>query len=249
VSSDLFDQDLRAMRRDRAYRRGLELFLHERAFEDILERLALVRRRFDSALLIGCTESAWRERLLHYVQSVDVIDSEALSPLEPGAYDLCIAVGALDTVNDLPRALLTIRFALREDSLFIGALPGGDTLPRLRAAMRAADEQMGAASPHVHPRVEPAALTSLLTAAGFSIPVVDVDRVQVGYKNFWTLVRDLRAMGATNVLTSRSRRPLTRAAAAAAAEQFASKARDGRVVETFELLHFAAWTPATPANG
>ena len=69
--------------------------------------------------------------------------------------------------------------------MLIGAVPGGDTLPALRAAMRAADERMGAATAHVHPRIEPAGLTSLLTSAGFSMPVVDVDRVQVTYKSLW----------------------------------------------------------------
>jgi hypothetical protein len=112
--------------------------------------------------------------------------------------------------------------------------------------MRAADERMGAATAHVHPRIEPAGLSSLLTSAGFAMPVVDVDRVQVTYKSLWDLVRDLRAMGATNLLSARSRLPLSRSAAAAAAEQFSAGARDGRVTELFEILHFAAWTPSTP---
>jgi hypothetical protein len=180
------------MRVERALRRGPELFLHERSFDDILDRLSLIRRRFDKALLIGRFEDAWRDRLLAYSQAVEVIDADALLTLEPGAYDLCVAASGLDTVEDLPNALLTIRFALGEDALLIGAVPGGDTLPALRAAMRAADEKMGAATAHVHPRIEPAGLTSLLTSAGFSMPVVDVDRVQVTYKGLGDLVRDLR---------------------------------------------------------
>jgi NADH dehydrogenase [ubiquinone] 1 alpha subcomplex assembly factor 5 len=159
-----------------------------------------------------------------------------------------LSVGALDTLNDLPRVLLAIRFALKEDSLALGALSGGDTLPALRAAMRAADESMGGASPHVHPRIEPSALAQLLADAGFAMPVVDVDRVAVSYRSLWDLVRDLRAMGATNILTARSRKPFTRSAMESASKQFDSRAEDGRVIERFELLHFAAWTPH-PVNG
>jgi hypothetical protein len=244
--SGLFDQRLRVMRLERALRRGPELFLHERSFEDILDRLSLIRRRFDRALLIGRFEAAWRDRLLAFAQAVDVIDADALLTLEPGAYELCVAASGLDTVEDLPNALLTIRFALAPDSLLIGAVPGGDTLPALRAAMRAADEQMGAATAHVHPRIEPAGLSSLLSSAGFSMPVVDVDRVQVTYKSLRDLVRDLRAMGATNVLSARSRRPLSRSAVTAAAEQFNAAAHEDRTTESFEILHFAAWTPSTP---
>jgi len=240
---DLFDERAGALRRSRAMKRGPELFLHERAFEDVMDRLQVVPRAFGRALLIGTLDAAWRNRLLEHAGAVDVIDIRDLSSLDPATYDLCIAVDGLDTVNDLPRALLTIRFALRDDSLFIGALPGGDTLPALRAAMRAADEHMGAATPRVHPRVEPAALAGLLTDAGFSIPVVDVDRVEVSYRSFADLVRDLRSMGATNRLLARSRQPLTKAAAAAAANAFEAQAVEGRVRERFELLHFAAWSP------
>lgn len=237
------------MRRRRALRAGADLFLHERALEDITERLSLVRRRFRTALLIGWPDSWWPDSVRDLAETIQVVEPDDLAQLEPATFDLCVAMGGLDTVDDLPRALLTVRFALTEDSLFLGAIPGGDTLPRLREAMRVADEQMGAASPHVHPRIEPAGLSSLLGDTGFLMPVVDVDRVQASYESLWDLVRDLRRMGATNVLASRSRRPLSRLAAEAAERQFASSAESGRTTETFELLHFAAWTPAAPANG
>jgi hypothetical protein len=193
--------------------------------------------------MIGRGNPAWQERLLGQASTVDMIEPEQLLMVEPGSCDLCVSIGALDTVNNLPQALLAIRFALREDALAVGAFSGGDTLPALRSAMRAADETMGVAVPHVHPRIEPSALAGLLSDAGFTMPVVDVDRVDVSYREFLGLVRDLRAMGATNILSARSRIALTRPEAAAAAEQFASQAKDGRITERFELLHFAAWTP------
>jgi SAM-dependent methyltransferase len=241
--TDLFDENARELRRKRALKCGPELFLHERAFEDVMERLALIQQTFEKALLIGCLDPSWRQRLLSRVSLVDAIEPGELMQVDPGSYDLCVSVGALDTANDLPRGLLAIRFALKPDSLAVGAFSGGDTLPALRAAMRAADEHIGVASPRVHPRIEPSAFAQLLTDAGFTMPVVDVDRVDVSYRSLSHLVRDLRSMGATNILSARSRRPLTRSAASAAAESFASQARDGRVTERFELLHFAAWTP------
>ena len=243
MTTDLFDEKARALRRQRALGRGPELFLHERAFEDVMERLALVQRSFSRALLIGCADPGWRDRLGQQASHVDVIEPEELMQVEPGSYELCVSVGVLDTASDLPRALLASRFALKPDSLAVGAFSGGDTLPALRAAMRAADESMGGASPHVHPRIEPSALAQLLSDAGFVMPVVDVDRINVSYRSLADLVRDLRSMGTTNVLAARSRRPLTRVAADAAARQFASQAINGRVTERFELLHFAAWTP------
>lgn len=255
----LFDMQLRALRRDRAARSGPELFLLERAFADCLERLALVDRRFERGLLIGCPDAGWLARLRDFGVQVDVRDPGALfaeraggeviveddwTPA-PDAYDFVLAVGTLDTVNDLPRALKSIALSMRPASLFLAALSGGDTLPQLRSAMRAADLATGIASPHIHPRIEASALAPLLAQAGFVMPVVDVDRAQVSYQSIDRLIADLRGMGATNILGERSRRALSRQAREAAGRCFAAAGDGRRTVETFEILHFAAWTPTS----
>jgi NADH dehydrogenase [ubiquinone] 1 alpha subcomplex assembly factor 5 len=249
----LFDMQLRADRRDRAARTGPELFLLERAFADCLERIEIIGGKFDRALLIGCPDRSWRLRLLKLapVEAADpgplfagasdasVIVEDRWVPMED-RYDLVVAVGTLDTVNDLPGALRAIATALRPGGLLIGAVSGGDTLPRLRAAVRAADALSGTAVPHVHPRIEAAALSGLLGASGFVRPVIDVDRVHVSYMTLDALVADLRAMAATNILSARPR-PFTRLQLDAARRTFADFAESDRVTETFELLHFAAW--------
>lgn len=258
MTAPLFDRQARALRRDRAARRGPTLFLHQRAFEECVERLGDVRCTFASVLLIGCPDLAWRESLEQIAPNVAIIDpgtlfaaaakgrqrDEDFIDLPASAFDLCLAIGTLDTVPDLPGALLAIRRALRPDALFLGAMAGGETVPMLRAAMRAADRTSPAASPHVHPRIEASALAPLLSSAGFAMPVVDVDRVSVAYPDFDELVDDLRGMAATNILSARSRRPVGRAARDAARTEFALQG-DGNVTrETFEILHFAAWVPS-----
>lgn len=251
----LFDMNLRALRRDRAARIGPELFLHERAFADCLERVAFLNRRFASALLIGCPDPSWPARLSEVAQQVEVRDPGPLFAAAAGgatvvedgwqpdeaAFDLVLAVGTLDTVDDLPLALRLIRFAMSADGLLIGAVAGGNSLPRLRSAMRAADALHGDAFAHVHPRIEPAALAPLLESAGFAKPVVDVDRVHLSYASMGKLVADLRAMGATNIMHSRAP-ALSRTAARAAADAFIAGAH-GKTTEVLEVLHFAAWAP------
>jgi hypothetical protein len=252
----LFDTRLRAMRRDRAARKGAELFLLERAFTDCLERLDLVQRQFSRALLIGCPDPSWPDRLRRLVPVVEPLDPGGLfaqaagglqivedqRPAPTTTYDLVLAIGTLDTVNDLPGALRSIFRAMTGGALLIGAVSGGETLPQLRGAMRVADQAGGEALPHVHPRIEASALAPLLGSAGFTMPVVDVDRVPVAYPSLGSLVADLRAMAATNILTARPRRPLLRDAVRAAANAFAEAGDGARTTEIFELLHFAAWT-------
>lgn len=247
--------DLRARRRDRAARNGVELFLFERVFADCLDRLALVQRRFDHALLIGCPDPSWPARLGDKAGRVDVRDPGPLFATSAGgecivedrwsppraAYDLIVAIGTLDTVNDLPLALRLIAEAMTEDAMLIGAISGGETLPMLRSAMRAADAVSGIAAPHVHPRIEASALAPLLSSAGLSMPVVDVDRAEVGYRSFERLISDLRAMAATNILVERPARSVSRPALKAAKRAFEERGTDGRTTEVFEILHFSAW--------
>ena len=215
-----------------------------------------MNRRFEHSLLIGCPDAGWAGRMLPMAGAVACRDPGSLFAAAAGgsmitedaweapaqAYDLVLALGTLDTVNELPLALRLVRHAMRSDALFIGACSGGDTLPRLRAAMRAADALLGVAAPHVHPRIEAAAFSPLLEDAGFVKPIVDVDRFQASYASFDRLVADLRAMGGTNVLTAKPP-PLGRSQRDAATCAFAAAGEGGRTTETFEILHFAAWTP------
>lgn len=158
-------------------------------------------------------------------------------------YDLVIAIGTLDTVNDLPLALQLIRRAMRRDAPLLGALAGGDSLPTLRAAMIEADRATGAIAARCHPRIEPSSLAGLLAGAGYAMPVVDVDRVVLRYASLAVLIRDLRAMAATNVLADRAP-GRGKAWAARAAFAFAAKQRDGRTEERIDILYFLAWSPA-----
>lgn len=256
-----FDRALRRRRRDRAAEAfaGAD-FLHRRIGEELLERLDLVTRPFADALLLGCPDRHLHDALQGRGLTVTAVDpgyrfaaqasgvqcDDDRLALEDGRFDLVLSVGLLDSVNDLPGALALIRRVLRPDGLLLAAFTGAGSLPRLRAAMLAADEAEGRpASPRIHPQIDVRAAGDLLTRAGFALPVVDTERVEVRYAGLARLVADLRAMAATNILAARSRRPLGRIGLAAAAADFAAAADpDGRTVERFDILHLSGWAPA-----
>ena len=87
---------------------------------------------------------------------------------------------------------------------------------------------------------------SLLQRAGLALPVADSDRLTVWYETPLHLMRDLRAMGETNILRDRRRAPLGRRVLARAAELYAERfARaDGRVRATVEIVYLTGWAPA-----
>lgn len=253
--TDLFDRKLRALRRDRAARTGADPFLLERAFDECLDRLHAIVRRVDRALLIGSPSSDWPNRLREFAREVDVIDpgllfarrshgvaaDEDRHDFGEGRYGLCVAVGTLDTVNELPLALQLIRRALAPNAPLIGAIAGGNSLPALRAALIEADRVTGRAVARTHPRIEPASLAGLLGAAGFVMPVVDVDRVRLRYRNLAGLVGDLRGMAATGIMADRPP-PLSKSAAMRVAAAFEQAGTDGRTEEFVEILHFLGWS-------
>lgn len=255
VTRDLFDRRLRALRRDRAAQMGPEMFLYDRAFGDCLERLQDISRPFEKALLIGCPTPEWPARLRKLVRSVDVVDpglqfAQAANGMQveedrfdfgEDRYDLCIAVGTLDSVNDLPLALNLIGRTLRPDAPFIGAISGGNSLATLRASLIEATRASGRVVARAHPRIDPSSLGQLLTAAGFNMPVVDIDRITLRYASLGNLVTDLRAMGATSTLAGRAP-PFTKSEAMLLQEAFLNAGDNGRTEEVVEILHFLAWS-------
>ena len=226
-------------------RQGPRLFLAERAVEDLADRLSLVQRRFGRALLVGCPDPRLTEPLTGAAEQLVLAPTlNDVARFPPQSFDLLLVLGQLDTANELRAVLHILRALLTAEALFVGAFAGNNSLPALRSAMLAADRAGSAgAAPRAHPRVEASAVGGLLQDAGFDMPVVDIDRVRLAYRTLDDLVADLRGMGATNVLTGRSRTPLLRPALAAARAEFARLGEGGRTVETVELIHFAAWTP------
>ena len=126
------------------------------------------------------------------------------------------------------------------------ALFGGETLAELRAALTEAEVAVtGGLSPRVAPMGELRDLGGLLQRGGLALPVADSRRFDVTYASALHLMRDLRAMGETNVLRARLRVPTRRAVMLRAAEIYAARypAPGGRVRATFEVVFLTGWAP------
>ncbi len=259
----IFDRKLLRVRQRRARALGPETFLIDRVADELGERLAAVLRTFERAADLGTPTDAVR-RVLAESGKVGMIvsassesarrdssslgvatDEEAL-PFADGSLDLVVSALALQFVNDLPGTLIQIRRALRPDGLLLAALIGGDTLTELREAFAAAESEIeGGVSPRVAPFADIRELGALLQRAGFALPVVDSDRLTVRYKTVFALMRDLRRMGATNVLVQRRRAPLKRATLQRMTEIYAERFADadGRLRATFEIAWLSGWVP------
>lgn len=252
----IFDPSLRAVRRDRmlddfaAYD-----FLHAVIADELLDRLSVVTRPLPEALVIGCPDGRVRDALEAMGKRVACCDPGYLAaqaargvqadedalPFADGSFDLIVACGTLDTVNDLPGALILMRRILRPDGLLLAGFAGAGSLTLLRAALRAAEGDRP--GQHVHPLVDVRAAGDLLTRAGFAMPVADGETLSVRYGDLLALMRDLRGMGAGNVLASRPPM-LTREILMRAAAHFAGESDpDGRTAEQIALIFLSGWKP------
>jgi SAM-dependent methyltransferase len=174
-----------------------------------------------------------------------IVDEEAL-PFAPASFDLVVSGMSLQWVNDLPGVFAQVRRILAPDGLFLACLPGGASLVELRIALAQAEEEItGGASPRVSPFVDVRDMGGLLQRAGFALPVADVDSFALRYDSVLGLMRDLRAMGAANVLVKRASRPLRRDVLARAAAIYAERFSDpdGRVRASFEIVWISGWAP------
>jgi SAM-dependent methyltransferase len=263
----VFDRTLLRQRRNRCASHYAQAnYLFTAAGERLTDRLEDIRRHFPVGVNLGCHDGALTPQLQqragteHVFQlelspvlaqlaqangPVAVADEEFL-PIAPQSVNLVISNLALHWVNDLPGALIQIRQALKPDGLFLAALLGGDTLFELRRCLMEAElELCGGISPRLSPLTDIRDAGGLLQRAGFGLPAVDRDTLTVSYQNPLQLLKDLRAMGATNVSLNRPRTPLRRAVLLRTLQRYQDlfAESDGRVRATFEILFLTGWAP------
>jgi SAM-dependent methyltransferase len=224
--------------------------------QEMIERLADVRRSFKEALVIGALSPLLAEHLRAMGTRVSLLDpgtriaaargaaagSEDALPFPAAHFDLIACCGTLDSVNDLPGALIALRKALVPDGLCLLSFTGAGTLETLRAVFREAESERP--TQRIHPQVDVRALGDLLQRAGFAMPVADHHQIDVRYGTLFGLLGDLRGMGAAQCLSSPPP-PLSRAILTRAADAFAARAEpDGKTRERFVILHGSGWAPS-----
>jgi len=260
----ILDTDLLAARRRRVLasgRPGAD-FLMLRAAEELTDRLSAVERKFSAAASLFSLTGNAADAVLASGRAVAVerIENDAALlrgaagivsppdrvPFSAETCDLIVSLLSLHEANDIPGLLVQIRRALKPDGLFLGALMGAGTLNELRESLLAAETELyGGASPRILPFTDIRDAGALLQRAGLALPVADLDTITVRYDSMFGLLRDLRAMGATNALLARARKPVSRRFFARAAEIYAERFSDadGRVRATFNMVWMSGWAP------
>lgn len=261
----LFDPALIARNRERAAMRATPDagFLLDIVAAELSDRMAVVERQFEQAVELhgadgraatACLETGRIQNLTRLETSTAFAkqgETLTLSPIEhltlaDQSANLLLSPLALHLANDMPGLLIQMRRALKPDGLLLAAVPGAGTLAELRDVLLATEVELsGGASPRVMPFADVRDMGGLLQRAGFALPVVDTEDYTVRYDSIFPLMRDLKAMGMTNPLIGRSRKPLTRTFFMRAAELYAERYSDadGRIRATFSIIYLSGWAP------
>lgn len=264
--------DRRALRRNRA-RAAAHLadydFLLRRAADDVADRLAVQNRHFEKLLCLGASGGMLRaalqtrgllgDKIGQFIEADLtpallphgglVLDEEAL-PIAAASLDAVVSFWGLHHVNDLPGALVQMRHSLKPDGLFLAALPGNENLRALSTAFIESQSALtGSLRPHMHPQADLRDLAGLLQRAGFALPVADSDVVRVRYQDPHRLLKDLRGMGESNILTARHKGPMRRDVLADSLKRFTDATQmDGKAEAQFEICYLAGFAPSDSSS-
>ena len=180
---------------------------------------------------VRATSRFWRP--IHAVQA----DAQAL-PFAEGAFDLVVSSLCLQWVADLPKALGELRRVMREGGLLVFTSFGPDTLVELREAYA----QAGLAPP-LSPFAAIQQIGDALVAQGFRNPVIERDVYTLTYADTNALMRELKAIGATDARADRPRGLSGRSRHRAVAAAYEPLRRDGVLPSTWEVVTAMAWAP------
>lgn len=234
-------------------------FVHRLSGDGLLERLQPVQIDAQRVLEVGsATGTLSRQLARHFkgsqVLSVDLshnmlsrarrqhpwfsrirelqADAEHL-PLPDNSVDVVVANQLLPWLGPAPEALREAARVLRKEGLFAFASLGPDSLVEIREAFADGDE-------HIHHFADMHDVGDALVRAGLRDPVLDVDRLELSYRDTAALYRDLRHCGG-NTLAGRRRTLTGKDRFRAADKALQERARDGQIRVTVELIYGHAW--------
>jgi ubiquinone/menaquinone biosynthesis C-methylase UbiE len=232
-----------------------DVILTEDAAAQVALRIGAINRRFTLGLDLSSRSQSFMAleplaaswvRTGNFSDTPSVAADDEWLPFADESFDLVTSVLSLHAVNDLPGTLVQIRRVLKPDGLFIAAMFGGETLKELRLAFAAAEEEtLGGVSPRVAPFADVRDVGGLLQRAGFALPVADVERTVIRYRDLMRLFADLRAIGETNVLAERRSQTLSKRTLAALVREYQARFTDSeaRFPATFEIVFLTGWAP------
>jgi malonyl-CoA O-methyltransferase len=162
-------------------------------------------------------------------------------PIADNSFGMVWSSLALQWCNDLDKAFTEVARVLQPESLFFFSTFGPDTLKELRTASREMNGNNG--HTHVSRFIDMHDIGDALIRAGFSTPVLDVERYTLTYDDVKGVMRDLKSIGANNATEGRARGLQGKGFLQHLTQQYEQFRVNGKLPATFEVVYGHAWKP------
>lgn len=185
--------------------------------------------------------SAWqkfRHRLLGDAGHDAICADIEHLPLASASTELVWSNLAIQWCNDLDRVFVEVNRVLKPEGLFMFSTFGPDTLKELREA-----SAVDAGHIHVSRFIDMHDIGDALVRAGFSAPVLDVERYVLTYDDVIDVMRDLKAIGAHNATIGRRRGMEGKGFLRGLEQRYERFRQAGKLPATFEVVYGHAWKP------
>jgi malonyl-CoA O-methyltransferase len=201
----------------------------------------LLRQRFRRAHVVSLDFSRpmldeARARRSRWSKSSFVLADAEQLPFADGAFDLVVANQLLPWLPEPGRMFGEVARVLRKGGVFAFATLGPDSLQQLSRAWSGID-----AAAHVNPFADMHDIGDSLVRAGLADPVLDVDRLAIGYECADKLFTDLTHVGARNALAARPRGLLGRRRFRAMKDALLASGDEESIVLDLELVYGHCW--------
>lgn len=160
-------------------------------------------------------------------------------PLADNSVDLLVSNLMLQWCDDLDGVLTEFRRVLKPDALLMVTSFGPDTLKELRRSWAEVDNEE-----HVNTFIDMHDFGDALIRNGFGQPVMDVEHFTLTYQKPIGVLKDLKAIGATNATKGRKTGLTGKQKFTAMLDAYETKRTNNLIPATFEVIHGHAW--ATP---
>ena len=164
-------------------------------------------------------------------------DADSL-PLNGGCVDLVYSNLMLQWCNDLERTFSEIRRVLKPGGLFLFSTLGPDTLKELRDCWRIIDEKA-----HVNVFRDMHDAGDVLSRCGFQSPVMEMEYFFLTYTDVFSLMRDLKKLGAVNINQGRRLSLTGKGRIQKLVKEYDKWRTGGRLPSTYEVIIGHAWSP------
>ncbi len=172
--------------------------------DDQLDRLLQINRQFKNILLINpllCDYLTDNLKASYGSTDITSIELDDIATVHKTRFDLIVMPFFIHWVDDVQKLLTIISSTIDEDGVFAANFPGERSLHNLRMKLfELESEYVKTHTPHIIPFITLKQVPALLSHAGFSEVITDMEEIELERSNILSFMKMLKDLGQSNAM-------------------------------------------------